>query len=877
VSKSWDEVQTLLDDPFVDADTKEHLLAAYIKENVDGYPYIEEDDLPDDVREYYDQYPIRGGDFDQGSLDDVYERAQGESDERGYSAGLTQDEIDENTSTLDGMQAPQEGQSTGVEKSDELFELARPALKVFENFIPANDAVPGDSLGRYGKFTMEDINTKFDEQMGLSFKKFLDDAERLRTAHQKLSELNSSTESELNNLYQSWTGPAANASFQHFSEKIVPNVSDLIDYLSTSPDMIGTLVQNLFDECKAKADTVIGLYQPTVGSATPDIAMKVVELANDASDRDKILEVASWVDSVCGSNIENTIRDDNCGLNDENKEYVQRECKKWIRDSFNQDLHENLFATFKQTCEDTVEAVDAYYEELNSYLSEYENEFEAAGAAPPPGTTPPGTTPPPGTQPGTGTTPPPSASGPGGSAPTTPSGSMPPVSTPPATPGGPGSSPGGPGSSPGGPGSVPEVPTPGGTDPGSSPGGPGSSPGGPGSSPGGPGSVPEVPTPGGTDPGSSPGGPGSGPGGPGDPTGEGPGGPGDPTGEEPGDVPPGTTPTTPGEEETVTIDDGDRSISVTSPDGQGQVKVTVDDGSGQPKTYTLDFGEGTGGDTPGAGAPGGAQSGVDGAPTLDQPIEPGPDGKCVIEDGDLTITAERPDGSSDTVVVTVDDGTGEPTTYSLDYSGEDGPAATPQDVPPAAGGPSEAQAMYGQLDGRLDGVIDDLESEQQDFAAGGGQEPAGQYVAAGAEPAIDQGAQSPLDSDPAGQYATSAQASLSDGGGGGAGGGASFFSESGGGAGGQAGSFGLPDHGQYVATPAEHGEAGLASAAENDNGGRHASGQPSGAMGGMPMMGGPGGGSGDQDRAGGQWRTTGDLFDDAADAELRGAFGEGRR
>ena len=117
---------------------------------------------------YYDQYPIRGGDFDQGSLDDVYGDAQAESEERGYSAGLTQDEIDENTSTLDGLQAPEQGQTSAVEKSDELFELARPALKVFENFIPVNDAVPGDSLGRHGKITMEEITERFEEQLGIS-------------------------------------------------------------------------------------------------------------------------------------------------------------------------------------------------------------------------------------------------------------------------------------------------------------------------------------------------------------------------------------------------------------------------------------------------------------------------------------------------------------------------------------------------------------------------------------------------------------------------------------------------------------------------------------------------------------------------------------
>src|ERR1044072_3398865 len=223
MSRSWDEVQTLLDDPFVDADTKEHLLAAYIKENVEGYPFIDEDDLPNDVREYYDQYPIRGGDFDQGSLDDIYEDAQAESEERGYSAGLTQDEIDENSATLDGQQAPQMGNRGDVEKSDDIFELARPALKVFENFIPVNDKVPGDSLGRYGKITMEDVTTQFEQQLGISFAKFIDDADRLRTAHLKLKQLNRTAQAELTNLYKSWTRPAANASFQHYSEQIVPN------------------------------------------------------------------------------------------------------------------------------------------------------------------------------------------------------------------------------------------------------------------------------------------------------------------------------------------------------------------------------------------------------------------------------------------------------------------------------------------------------------------------------------------------------------------------------------------------------------------------------------------------------------------------------
>jgi hypothetical protein len=82
-----------------------------------------------------------------------------------------------------------------------------------------------------------------------------------------------------------------------------------------------------------------------------------------------------------------------------------------------------------------------------------------------------------------------------------------------------------------------------------------------------------------------------------------------------------------------------------------------------------------------------------------------------------------------------------------------------------------------------------------------------------------------------------------------------------------------------MSAPTDTGEAGLASAGDGGGGQPTGSGQQSGgAMTGMPMMGGMPGTSGDQDRSGGgQWRTTGDLFDEEADAQLRGAFGEGQR
>jgi uncharacterized protein YukE len=827
VSKTWPQVKSVLDDPYVSADTKEALLAAYVQENRGPFGL---NDLPDEIQDYTDgtkaSYKVDYGDYQAGRFmgtDQLYQTAQDESEEKGYQADLNDGRVENGRTTIEGMQPPVEGSSSGVQTSNEIFDAARNALKIFEDFVPINDKVPGDCL--YQKINLDnDIKKRYDEQLGISFKNFLDDAKRLRDAHTQLSELNGNTETQLNSLYREWTGPAANASYQYYSEKMTPNVTDLLEYLQTAPDMINTAVESIFTACKDKANDVIQLYQSvrgTVGSATPHIADQVVKLARgDFSSQDEVLEVAAWVDSVCGGNLESTIRADDCGLNDENKTYVIRECKKWIRDSFNIDLHENLYANFKQACDDAFDLVNTHYESLNTYLKEYENKFGgplASQQQPPP-------------------------TGDGGN-----NGNG------------------------------------GGSSTGNGTGGGGGTGGGTGGGGGGMPAVPEVP------PTTTPAG---------DET--------DPSGDDPTAQPPATTPTQ-DQQETVTIKDGEREIGVTSPDGQGMVKVTVDDGSGKPKTYTLDFG---GPDTPGTsgqpGTPGAAVApGENGAPPTapgpDAPIEPGPDGKCVITDGELTITAERPEGQPDTVVVTVDDGTGNPTTYNLDYSesqtsgqpggGPDGPVTTlpangetpqgiaqpgtnmpqgiavPADMQGAVPMPAEAQGVtqpgsFGPMPAEAHGVTQPGSVGPVPAEGPGLGQPMPAHMPQGVstQPAFGEHA-----------FATSAA-------------GADPGSMGGPHAsGGAAGSFGVPDHqpSPYVDRPS--GEAGLAGAPDDppshpgqtDQSG-HSPAQP--GMGGMPMMGGApaGGGSGDAERAATQWRTTGDLFDEPADPQrFRGAFGGG--
>jgi uncharacterized protein YukE len=579
MSKSWPEIKKLLDDPYVSADTKESLLVAYLIET--GKPSPE-------AKSYTDKYKLDDNDVfgARTSVDDAYGKAKGESDQAGYHDRQVAKQVDQNTGQLAGLTTPT--------TSDEILDLAKPALAMFEVWVPIDAKVPGDSRGANAPLDVNrDIQTRFDEQRGINFTKLLDEADRLTKAHTTLDGLRTTTESQLNTLYQKWSGPAANASYEHYTKEIAPNVQELLPYLDKGPQVIATAVDAVFKACKSKADQVLKLYRQTVGSATSDIAGKVMKLANgDFNSQDQILEVAAWVDSVCGSHLESTIRADDCGLNDGNKKYTIEQCKKWIRESFNVEFWGDsgkmgIASQFKKICDDTVEAVDAAWQTMDDYLKGYQNQFTqpAAVTQPPPTQQPPPTYQPPPSQP------PPSNP----AVPTTPSASTP--STP-ATP------------------SVPAVPT--------------------------------VPISG--------------------------------THTDPAGVP--DTPAV--HPETISIKDGDREISVTSPDGHGHVSVTVDDGSGKPKTYDLDFGAGHPADPADPSLP----TPSPGHPATDNPVPAGQDGKCVIHDGPLTITAERPPDEPDKVTLTVDDGTGAPATYTVDYS---------QDAQQTS-----AQGAQGQFSGTLD-------------------------------------------------------------------------------------------------------------------------------------------------------------------------------
>ncbi|MFJ4099171.1 hypothetical protein [Amycolatopsis japonica] len=283
--------------------------------------------------------------------------------------------------------------------------------------------------------------------------------------------------------------------------------------------------------------------------------------------------------------------------------------------------------------------------------------------------------------------------------------------------------------------------------------------------------------------------------------------------------------------ETVTVEQGDRKISMAEPGADGKMGISVQDGTGQVKDYGLDFGDGKG--APGDPAPrdGAEPSALRPAANPGQVHQPGPDGKIHIEDGGLKITAERPSGPDGPTLVTVDDGSGHPSKYTL---GEDEPAggrhASPDSAPQAAGRHAAAQPVEEAARQQADPGV--RPHDATSGGTGGGAPAPAEPVAAGSDP-----------------ESTSAQ-SLSDPFAGGDNGLGETSDPAGTGGGG--------------ASPTT--SSGLGSAP--GGGAQDPAAASAGMMGGMGMMGGgaAGGGQGsgeDQQRTSSGYRVDGGLFDTA--------------
>ncbi|WP_460443824.1 WXG100 family type VII secretion target, partial [Amycolatopsis cihanbeyliensis] len=601
MAKTWEEVKAICDDPGVSPEAKQALLSSWMFSDEAG-------DAPDEASRYYDAFNANPM-LAQKDPDEAYNDAKQEAEQASYNDREQGKLVDEGKADLEGAQPPTPS-GGGTETSDELFDAAEPALRVFRNFGPLLEMLPGDCVGRTRPLDFgNDIKKRFDEQRGISFANFMADAERFGRGAATVDTTMQDTAGQLNTLFQNWSGDAANAAYDHYTEKIDPKAKQLNTYLTDSEEATKAAAEAVYRLCKGKADSVMQLDTTLVGRADRPMAEKVIKLANgEAAGKDEMADVAGWMDVNFGTNMTEKLNDDGCCDDDEVIEEGKKLAKQWIQNQFNPDMWDRLYKGFEKICDDTKELVNNAYDQLDGVMNEVENEFQGTGEQQP-------FQPPPGSGPGPG------GNGGGGS-------------------GGGGTGGGGIGGGGGGPS-----------------GGIGA--GGGGTTP----SVSEPPETGDTGPGTNP-----------------------ITGK-PLEVDPGTGKPYPIDPETgeaitdtgddrdnVTVEKGDHKISMEEPDEQGRMGISVDDGSGEPKEYKLDFGtdpEGEPGEESEPGEFGPEGSGAeDGAAGGEQVYRPGPDGKIHIEDGNLKITAEQPDGPDGPTTITIDDGSGEPTVYTLGEESE---------------------------------------------------------------------------------------------------------------------------------------------------------------------------------------------------------------
>ncbi|GGM51464.1 hypothetical protein GCM10012275_22950 [Longimycelium tulufanense] len=656
---SWDDIKKVLDSPDVPADQKKALVLACV--SADDWSMFGNSD---EVERYANQYDVGywGGQWQQFKdiigdddrderLKNAYSIAKKSADKGAEANRQHQEEVSQGKAALEDSDRRSADGSAGAKNSDELLDVGKPGLRYFDNFLPLYEKIPGylknppKDAGNLGK---DYVHQRYDEQRGIDFTRFDHDANELSQAASTARQQHTDMANKLSGLWGHWTGGASEKAqefFADFAKKVDKHIQNMNDSAGAIRVATHAVAQQIRTKARWMLDSIKEVN--TVGGKSAAQIADIIEAAKGNTDDALVRRVCGYF----GIEI-----DDGCGDDDTYKNKVGQKASEWTETVFAADV-EGKYKGFYETCEATKKAVDESWNGMNKIVGSDENPFTSQGE-------------------GGGSEPRPAGDDKGS------------------------------GGQQGGTGNVPGAGTGGGAGGGGAGGGVGG-----GGAGGGVPNMPKFETP--KPPEALK--------------------PEDLVGKpeefmpKPGEQPSGMVGLVdPVKQEGVTIDDHGRRITVSSPDGQGGVKITVEGPDGKPKTYDIDFGPGgqSGTDPLGLGqrsgdqlarsmdlrpedalqpgappmpypAPesGSAGIGVPGAMPqgdVEQILRPGPDGKALIEDGGMTITAEHPPGQPDRLTVTVDAGDGsQPTKYALDFdeTGEGRPSATtgPQSHGPTGG------------------------------------------------------------------------------------------------------------------------------------------------------------------------------------------------
>lgn len=383
---SWDEIKAVLDSPYVSADKKNRMMEAYDRDTFNF-----NDEQEEYAKKYLEGYaegdsPGWKPGFGDHGLRSAYDDAKADMDAGRAEEKQGTDAKDKASAALAALSPPASG-GTGTRNSNDVLDQGKPACDFLCQWIDQiwNKRPSGGSLDY-----MKEIWGRYNRDRNIDFSKLLADADDLTAAHKVNDETMGTAKSELNTLFTEWKGEGATAARVKFEEKIEPDHRKLQDHIDGAAKLVPQVAGALFDAVRTKVDSVLGLYRTTVAHAPLEMADKVVKIARKETDKKSdLLDVAGWVDGVCGSDLAARLQSDDCALNDENRDYAYDLCAKWVAGSFTPEF-QGLLDAFNGYCETAQSTIEQQLDALTGYLNGYHNEFTepaAPGPAAPPART----------------------------------------------------------------------------------------------------------------------------------------------------------------------------------------------------------------------------------------------------------------------------------------------------------------------------------------------------------------------------------------------------------------------------------------------------------------------------------------------------------
>ncbi|HEY2058834.1 MAG TPA: hypothetical protein VGH57_10745 [Amycolatopsis sp.] len=342
-----EQIKALQNDPYVTEATKQSAISAYHQAGPDG-------------------------------AGEAYAKAQAEHDSHAQGDQANRDETAKSEKALDAQQGPAPG-GVGVNKSDEVLDLAKPALDFFAGWADQIwNRIPGGPAAKIEPG--QDIREKFAENAELDFRKFLADAEELAKARQAVDGTRTDATTAVTTLFNDWQGEGAKAAKTQYEHHIQPGAQDLLDQLDGAAKLIPETMTHIYTALKTKVDEVLKLRVDEIATAPLYLANQVVEVAQGkAVSNDKLLDIAQWLDSACpGNNLHDRLRDDDCGLTDENKDYAIGAAKQWLTGPFAAEFGQR-YDSFKGLCQTATDTINSHFQTLSRFMAGHQNPFSLVG------------------------------------------------------------------------------------------------------------------------------------------------------------------------------------------------------------------------------------------------------------------------------------------------------------------------------------------------------------------------------------------------------------------------------------------------------------------------------------------------------------------